>query len=120
MPRSSSPPATNHADLMSLSLTTKTFAKSVAVPVALTGTIAASVRRTRSRLVDNTERVRIDAPPEAVWTYISDFENHWGPSNPEHAGTHVPSEPKMPLRDGLRFVQHERAGEFMGTPDATL
>jgi hypothetical protein len=55
-----------------------------------------------------------------VWAYISDFENHWEPSNSAHNGTRVLDDPKEPLRDGLRFTQTEDVGGITGTLQAVV
>jgi hypothetical protein len=89
------------------------------LPFAVAGGVAAAWRLQRP-MVDQTERVHIRAHPEAVWTYISDFENHWEPSNPEHNGTRVLDDPKEPLRDGLRFTQTEDVGGITGTLQAVV
>jgi len=61
-----------------------------------------------------------NATREEAWDLLSDFEGVWENSNPAHRGTKVLSEPKRPLRDGLRWWQREKVGPVQGEFVATL
>jgi hypothetical protein len=60
------------------------------------------------------------ASAERIWDLISDFEGVWENSNPAHCGTRVLSEPKRPIRDGLRWWQREKVGPVTGEFIATV
>ncbi|MGJ3252324.1 MAG: SRPBCC family protein [Elainellaceae cyanobacterium] len=64
--------------------------------------------------------VDVNATREDAWDLLSDFEGVWENSNPAHRGTKVLSEPKRPLRDGLRWWQREKVGLVQGEFVATL
>lgn len=70
--------------------------------------------------VDVAASVLIDAPRAEIWRLASDFEGAFEDSNPEHDGTTVLSEPKTPLRAGLRFRQSEYVGGMRGVLDGEL
>lgn len=70
--------------------------------------------------VDATGNVTIDATPEDIWEYASDFEGEFERSNPDHDGLEITSSPKTPFRDGLRFRQYEYVGGFRATLDGIV
>lgn len=71
-------------------------------------------------MIDVTANVHAEATATEAWELISDFEGEWEPSNPEHKGTEVLTEPKQPLRDGLRWWQREGVGPLTGELTATV
>jgi hypothetical protein len=70
--------------------------------------------------VDVSASAMIEAPGAEVWRIASDFEGAFEGSNPSHRGTTVLSDPKTPLRDGLRFRQEEYVGGLRGVLEAEL
>ncbi|MGS4947546.1 hypothetical protein ACVDG3_18880 [Meridianimarinicoccus sp. RP-17] len=70
--------------------------------------------------VDVSASTMIDAPRAEIWRVASDFEGAFEDSNPAHRGTTVLSDPKAPLRDGLRFRQEEYVGGLRGVLEAEL
>ncbi|QFT61904.1 hypothetical protein [Roseivivax sp. THAF30] len=70
--------------------------------------------------VDVSASSMIDAPRAEIWRVASDFEGAFEDSNPAHRGTTVLSDPKAPLRDGLRFRQEEYVGGLRGVLEAEL
>ena len=70
--------------------------------------------------VDVNASTMIDAPCAEIWRFASDFEGAFEDSNPAHRGTTVLSDPKAPLRDGLRFRQEEYVGGLRGVLEAEL
>jgi carbon monoxide dehydrogenase subunit G len=71
-------------------------------------------------MIEVSNSVDVDTTREAAWDLLSDFEGVWEDSNPAHRGTKVLSEPKRPLRDGLRWWQREKVGPVQGEFVATL
>lgn len=89
------------------------------IPTVVTALLGVLMTR-RAFRIDVTESVNIHASAEQIWEFASDFERNWEDSNPEHDGTRVLSDPKYPLRDGLRFWQRERVGGIVGELNAEL
>lgn len=92
----------------------KRFALRFVVGIALVAIALVVLGRLVPQSVDVSASVVIDAPREAIWQLASDFEGAFEDSNPSHRGTIVLSEPKEPLRDGLRFRQEEYVGGLRG------
>ena len=65
---------------------------------------------------DNTESIVINAPPAAIWNYVTDYEKNWVPSNPEHISVRFLAKDKT-FRNGIRFVLSEHVGN--GRADMT-
>lgn len=89
-------------------------------PVVAVSVLLVALAARRRFTIDETESVTVRAAAEDVWAFISDFEGNWEDSNPEHDGTRVLTDPKRPLRDGLRFWQRERVGGIVGEFEAEL
>lgn len=70
-------------------------------------------------MIETRQSVDIEASSEATWDLLSDFEGAWERSNPAHRGCRVLSDPKRPIREGLRWWQREKVGwwtaEFVAT-----
>lgn len=92
----------------------------IAVLVSLAVVLLLLIQHKRIE-IDTTQAVEVQAAPETIWAQIQDFEGFWERSNPEvHAGTRVLSNPKQPLRNGLRFYQKEQVGGVTGELDAEV
>jgi len=65
---------------------------------------------------DNTESIVINASPAAIWNYVTDYEENWVPSNPEHISVRFIADDKT-FRNGIRFVLSEHVGN--GRADMT-
>lgn len=71
-------------------------------------------------LLKVTNTTKVAARPAEAWELLQDFEGVWEESNPAHRGTKVLTEPKRPLRDGLRWWQREKVGFLTGEFTAEL
>ncbi len=69
------------------------------------------------RQVDTTESVVINAPREAIWRAVTDFEGTFHESNDAHISTTVTSRPNGDFDDGLTFLQVETVGGIRGVLD---
>ncbi len=63
-----------------------------------------------SRMVTLTESVHVKAPPKAAWKLISNFEETWLNSNPDHLEIMVLGQYKRHICDGFAYWQREKVG----------
>ena len=72
------------------------------------------------RVVDVTESVRVDAPKQAIWNAVTDFEGVFHDSNHAHLSTTVTNRPESGFDDGLTFLQKETVGGIYGVLDGRV
>jgi len=63
--------------------------------------------------------VEIEAPPDVVWEFLTEIEEWWVPSNPEHESLEILSEHET-LREGTRIRVKERIAGLPGVAEGEV